>query len=478
MKSALKKSKKKYIKLNVKSWHLILLAFIILIIPLILNGFTVKGYEPFLYERLSDIVSNDFDDLSYGGRGFAYDYGNPILLNILSFIPLNIVLLVLPILLGILSFILYYNLLKELGVYHDVRTLASLILIVSPPFLYAFSNFNSFTIPLFLVLLGFYWFIKNKARFYILALFISFLLAFFGIFNSVIFLLILLLYCFTKKKLGLFLVFFVCNLFLLLFLNYLIISNYGFPESVRFGGYLLKNFIFDLGGGYGISLFLLFLLLFGFSKLWEKKYKNSSFYIIFFIAIGLLFISLKTMVYFNLFLCVLAGLGFLKIWTRKWESNIIRNATLLFLIVGLLFSGVAFFIEFSKVGPSDELMDALDSLKNKGTNKEVVLSHYKNGFWINSLTGKKNVVDGYFDYAPDVNERLFDVNHVFSTRSADKTLEILDKYSVDYILITKDMKEGLVWHRDNEGLLFLLKNNPEYFKLFYNKDGIEIWRVL
>ena len=478
MKSALKESGKKYTKLNVKGWHLTLLTFIILIVPLILSGFSVKGYEPFLYERISHIVGDDFDELSYGGRGFAYDYGNPILLNTLSFIPIKLVLLALPVLLGMLSFILFYNLLKELGVYHDIRTLSSLILIISPPFLYTFSNFNSFTAPLFLVLLGFYWFVKNKTKFYILALLVSFLLAFFGIFNSIIFLLILLIYCIKKKNSKLFLLFFACNLFLLFFLNYLIIFNYSFPEHVILGSYLLKNFIFDLGGGYGISLFLLFLLFFGFDKLWEKKYKNSLFYIIFLIFVGLLFISLKAMVYFNLFLCVLAGLGFLKIWAREWESVIIRNATLFFLIAGLIFSGVSFFIEFSKVGPSDELIDALDSLKNSGTSKDVVLSHYENGFWINSFTGKRNVVDGYFSYAPNVNERLDNINHAFSTRSTDKLLKILEKYSTDYILITEDMKNGLVWHRDNEGLLFVLKNNPEYFKLFYDKDGIEIWRIL
>jgi len=476
MKTVSKKSKKKYTKLNVKSWHLFALCFVILIVPLILSGFTVKGHEPFLYERLADIVGDDFDDLSYGGRGFAYNYGNPIVLNILSFIPLNIILLILPILFGVLSLILFYNILRDLGVYYDVRIISSFILLISPPFLYAFTNFNYFTVPLFLVLLGFYLFIKDKVRFYVLSLFISFLLAFFGIFNSLIFLLILFLYCIKTKKLNIFLVFFVCNLFLLAFLNYLIIANYGFPDKIDLGALLLRNLVFDLGGGYGISLFLIFFLFFGFTKLWERKYKNSLYYLIFFLFIFLLFFSLKTMVYFNIFLCVLAALGFLKIWTRKWQSNLVRNLTLLFLIVGLIFSCVSFFTEFSNVGPSDDLKDSLSYLNSQGG--DVVLSHYNYGFWINSLAEKKNVVDGYFDYAPNVNERLSDVDHLFNTRSMDRVLEVIDTYEVDYILITKEMKEGLVWYRDSDGLLYLLKNNPKYFKKIYDKNEVEIWSLL
>lgn len=476
MKTVLKNSEKKYTKLNVKSWHLFLFGFLILVIPLIISGFSVKGHEPFLYERLANIVSDDFDELSFGGRGFAYSYGNPVLLNLLNFIPLNIVLLILPILFGILSLILFYNILKEFGFYYDIRIISSFILLISPPFLYCFTNFNYFTVPVFLALLGFYLFMGGGTKFYVLSFFIALLLSFFGIFNSIVFLLVLFLYCIKNKKINLFLIFFVFNLVLLSLLNYLIISNYGFPERVNLGSLLLRNLIFDLGGGYGISLFLIFFLFFGFTKLWERKYQNSLYYFIFVFFIFLLFFSLKTMVYFNFFLCILAALGFLKIWTKKWQSNLIRNLTLLFLMLGLLFTCVSFFTEFSNVGPSDEMIAALSYLSSK--ENDVVLSHYSYGFWINSLAEKKNVVDGYFDYAPNVNERMHDVDHLFNTRSMDVVLEVIEKYDVDYILITKEMKEGLVWYRDNDGLLYLLKNNPKYFKEVYNENENEIWKII
>ena len=477
MKNVLKKSKKKYTKLRVKAWYVFLFCILVLLVPLILSDFSVKGYEPYLYGRLANLVGENYDGLSYGGRIFVYNFGNPILLNILSFMPLNLVLLILPIILGTLSLGLFYYILKTFKTERNIRIISSLILIISPPFLYAFTNFNYFTVPIFLILLGFYFFIKDKTRFYILSLFISLLLVFFSVFNVIIFLLILFLYCIKTKRFNWFLIIFVCNLVLMLVLNYPLFK-YGLPEKIGLGGYALRNLIFDLGGGYGISLFLLFLLFFGFSKLWESKYKNSFFYVFFLLFIMLLFFSLKFVVYFNFFLCFLASLGILKILQKGWESNLVKNLTLLFLICGLLFSGVSFFNENVKTGPSEKLIDALTYLKNSGDEDDVVLSYYDKGYWINSIAGRKNVLDGYFDYAPNVNERLDDVDHVFRTRSMDRALEIIDKYNITYILITKDMKEGLVWFRDNEGLLFLLKNNPNFFNLVYDKNDIEIWRVL
>ena len=42
---------------------------------------------------------------------------------------------------------------------------------------------------------------------------------------------------------------------------------------------------------------------------------------------------------------------------------------------------------------------------------------------------------------------------------------------------TPEMKNGLVWNTNNEGLLYLISKNPNYFKLIYNENGIEIWGV-
>ena len=44
------------------------------------------------------------------------------------------------------------------------------------------------------------------------------------------------------------------------------------------------------------------------------------------------------------------------------------------------------------------------------------------------------------------------------------------------IWIDSQMKDGQVWTKEDEGLLFLF-SNKETFRRVYNKEGIEIWEV-
>ena len=66
---------------------------------------------------------------------------------------------------------------------------------------------------------------------------------------------------------------------------------------------------------------------------------------------------------------------------------------------------------------------------------------------------------------------------MFQSRNLKDTEALLNKYNIRYIFITQDMKEGLVWTDNNQGLLFLLKNG-ETFKKPYSSDKIEIWQYL
>ncbi|MCD4666797.1 hypothetical protein K8R47_03230, partial [archaeon] len=81
-------------------------------------------------------------------------------------------------------------------------------------------------------------------------------------------------------------------------------------------------------------------------------------------------------------------------------------------------------------------------------------------------------------YAPDVNTRFSDIERLYSTRNEEEAMKYFDKYKINYILITPEMKRGLVWHREDEGLLHVIKNNEKIFKRIYTKKGIEIWQVV
>lgn len=85
-------------------------------------------------------------------------------------------------------------------------------------------------------------------------------------------------------------------------------------------------------------------------------------------------------------------------------------------------------------------------------------------------------MDNNFNYIKDIKERYDDMQTLFYTRNADLAKKILTKYNIKYILITNEMKEGLVWNQKDEGLLFVLENSKEFRRVIYS-DKVEIWRV-
>jgi len=456
MKNVLMKFGKESIKLFAKPYFVFLLCLVLLVLPLLLRGFIVSGEEFYLYNRISSI--NEFDSLSYGGRDNLYNVGN-------SFVFINNYFL--SIILGVSSLLLFYGILKKFNVDLNVRLMSCFILAISPPFLYLFGSFRELTISVFLILLGMYLFIDKK--YYSFLVFA--VLPFFSFLSSIVLLILLFIYSLKFKRIKDFFIVFALIAIVLSFLYIPILREQGLPEKVNF---VKDNIIFDFGGVYGLSIFIVLLMFFGLSYLWRKKYKNLDFYILLFVFIILLFFSFKFIFYFNFLLAFLGALGINWIVKREWESNLVKNLTLLFFIFGLLFSCFSFIVNEVNTEPSEDLIKSLEFLRNK---EGVVLSHYKYGIFINSIANKENVLDDSFLYAPDVSERYEDVEFLFQTRDLDKVLEIFDKYEIKYILITDEMKNGLVWNKKQEGLLFLLNNNPKVFNQVYD-DNIEIWEII
>ena len=134
--------------------------------------------------------------------------------------------------------------------------------------------------------------------------------------------------------------------------------------------------------------------------------------------------------------------------------------------------------ENSKIDPSNELYESLVYLNERTSPRDVILSHEKYGIYINSIAKRKNFVDINYAYAPRLDLRLFYLNKLFYSRDLTKVLSIFNEFKISHILITPEMKNGLVWNKNNEGLLYLLNTNPNHFNLIYNENSFEIWRVL
>jgi hypothetical protein len=467
-----------FTKLSVRIIFLFVISLIVLVLPnLIRNSAFYIGEDSYFYQRISGSI-NKYDELSYSGRDFTYPMAQPLIFFTLhKFMPEYFIINIIPIILGIISLILFYLILKELYAEPNVIYLSLIILILSPSFIYIFSSYNYFTFITLILLSTFYLFIKKNDILNLISYILFFIIPFFGYEFSILALFLILIYCIKQKQIKKFYVILIISFISISFIYFPILSKYGLSQTAKFDRNLIyQSLISDLGGGFGISIFIIFLSFFGISYLWKYKYKYYYIYLSLILFILFIFYFPKFIVYLNFLLSFLSGFGLINLLRSKWESETIRKLTLWLLILGLIFSTITSITEISKQEPGKNLHDSLIFLKNYDKSNSVVFSHYSYGIFINSIADKKNVMDSKFLYSINLNERYQDSKTLFYTRSFETAQEIIKKYDIKYILITKKMKEGFVWEEKDEGLLFLL-NSGNIYKNIYNNDEVEIWEV-
>ena len=413
------------------------------------------GDEGFYHLRISsELLENgriDYDELSFSGRSEFLEKGLSYSIAGVAFITKSSVessAKLLFLLLGVVSLVLIHLILKSYS--GDESMLAMPILIFSPAFVYLFSVVNKFTIPVFLTLLLIWLLLKKK---YIISAVVFLITPFFNYeyFLFLIFIAIFVLLYIKSKK------------YLLIIYSFIFVILLFGLRGINL------NIISDFGSNIGLSIFGIFIVLFGFGFSWKKK-KLIHLYIIGFL---LFLVSLKfswVIFLLNIPFSLLIAFNLNNLVSAKWESGLIKELTVLLLICGLLFSGISSVKSLSEEEPNEGLFTALGMLP-RGS---VVLSHHSNGHWI-SYSGMKNVIDGFVNFE-NIEERDRDVNELFRTRDFNIATNILNKYNVDYILVDNKMKHGLVWSEEEEGLLFLLKYSEDFEKIYEN--DIEIWRYL
>ncbi len=450
---------------------LVLLFISIFLLVQIMRGPFLIGDESYFNLRTAENILEekgvpDYDELSYGGRDILYPIGYPFLLFLFSFLSGAEIIFAskaIPFILALFSLILFYFILKTLNIDSKIRVLSSLVLIISPPFLYFASVSTNISAVVFLGLLGFLFLIKDKKIFSA----ISFLLMIF--FNVVLtYITLLLLFFYISRKKGYMKWFFSVLLLTAVGTFFLYGFNLGYREEV-----VANSFISDLGGEFGIGVFSIIPLIFGLKAMWREKYKHSLLYLLLIILILLSFYYLEALFYLNFFVAVIAAFGINDILNIKWESSLIKRFTLLIVGLGLIFSGLSFVNVLSDMNPNDEVF-ALSYLREDSEPDDTVFSHYSRGNWISGIAERNNLMDSNFVNAPDLEERINDSNEIFYSRESDRISELLSKYSVDYVFIDSDLKKRL-WKTEEEGLLLSFKYDRR-FKIVYETDNVEIWK--
>ncbi len=90
--------------------------------------------------------------------------------------------------------------------------------------------------------------------------------------------------------------------------------------------------------------------------------------------------------------------------------------------------------------PDEIDVQALEWIKGSIEEDAIILTSYEEANLLSYKTGKKNIADSNFLLAPDAEERLQDINILYTTGSKFKAIELLNKYNVNFIFLSEKTK--------------------------------------
>lgn len=230
----------------------------------------------------------------------------------------------------------------------------------------------------------------------------------------------------------------------------------------------VTQFISDFGGIYGFSIFALLLAIVGTTLVWEHKKQYYATFTLILAGFIATFYYPHLIIFANLVISALAGEALAKLSNRTWNLHYLRNATLLVLFCGLLFSGIAHAKALASLDPQE------DFFANLPPEHSTIFTHENYGFWL-SYAGHTPVIDPLWTLVPDPDEQYGDAMTLFRTIDIETANALIKKYNITHILITNEM-HGLVWERDDQGLAFLV-GNSETFKSTETGKTLTVWKT-
>lgn len=459
---------------------ILLLGIIVLVIPYLARftagNSSLISEQPYLHARIAEgeLENRNVDNYLVGERVLWFTPYHLLLGMLGKILGTERASMVLPAVLGVITLFLSYLLLKDFIRNSITRFVILLALLLSPAYIYTYTVSNPNSLAIVLTLFGLVCFLQKERYFYALSIVAFVIASLFQFFNGLLIIYLLLMYGFTTQRRK-------NDVFIIIFVLLGVSVLYKAPLAIQYEmveGNLIQEVISDFGGKIGFGIFYAILFIIGFFASWEKKYAHAGTYLLLCLLVASYhWLGNATMIYLNFFLVYFAGIGLLRLQRIHWEFNIIRNLTFLIIVCGLLFSSISYINRLSHAPPSQELVDGLNWLAEYSYGDAIVLSHYRYGYAIEYVAKRRVVTDSLFSSIPDIDQRMNDVQNIFYTLNLEEAKQLLEKYGITYLVVDKDMREGLVWDEPEQGLLYLF-HNGETFKKTYESGGTEVWKVI
>lgn len=470
---------KRFIDLNKKTSIIILL--LVFSISFIFLGFakyeksnSLVGDEAYYHLNAAESIQKNGIPLYDSSLSENQRYYFNLIDYILSFMQNKIAFMMLiPFLLGISSLILFYFIFSEFNINEKQIFFSGILLILSPPFIYTFSSYTMYPFLVFFNLLFLFFYIKNMKILSFLAIIPTIFISLPSVFLTLIILFFVYQFNIKDKKEILILASSISLISIAVYFIYYF-SSFVPNNMFFFHRNIFTRLISGFGANVGVSIFHLVLAFIGLLviKTKEKRFPN---YIVLFSSLLLSVFFNLILIFFNFFICLLASYALFEIYNKKWEIDVLKNITLILIVYGLLFSSFSFQTRLLNSSPTSEEISALTYLKDQPNG--VVLSHFSNGYQIEYFSKKQVILDQRIYTLSDGVEKLNESNTLFYSRNLENTKSLLQKNNVSYIFINEEMKDGEIWDRRNQGLLFILDKSNDFQKI-YDKNNVEIWKVL
>jgi len=214
------------------------------------------------------------------------------------------------------------------------------------------------------------------------------------------------------------------------------------------------------------------------------KKKNRNIYLLIGFALSSLFllwlklIQLKTgLVFFGVILVLLFSrfysdfLFFIEKTRLSGYKRLFIALIFLVFIFNSIIPTISYTAQVVREAPSKNEIDAFLWLKENSDENDVVLASLDQGYLINAVAERKNVIDKNFLLIKDAEQRLEDVRIIYTTYYETDAISLLNKYNIKYIVLSKRSMSDY-------GIIDLkYRTDEKCFELVYDKE-VRIYRPL
>ena len=373
-----------------------------------------------------------------------------------QYIGLSLSIFLLPMLFGVISVILGWRLLSVAKVNSKIRLYTLVVVATAPAFLHAFVGFSVYQLLLVCVLWLLYSFYIQRKDMYLSLFLLLFVQPFVGLCALVV-----IIYYFSDQKKN-------KNA---LFAGVIGVLGLLLSKSITFG--VFQNITIDVndlfaffGSNYGFSLFILLL---GAYAIIQDAKKTSTFIKIVRTTLLLLAIVSEPIRFIAvIILSFYAAKGFYLLENRKWVSESVGQLTLVLFICILVFSSTVVVKEQISSFPYAQQNDLIEVLREHNVSTILTDPRY----------GEYYVYEGFSVYAYERRDiHIQEAERIFASQSLLPITPVFEEYAIDTIIVDEAMKNGRIWQRADEGLLFVLLNSKQ-FELLYTSSAVDVYKYV